>query len=133
MPETGERIFCSACQHESIAKTKRVMDGWTVVRECLVCALCGAELPVEETAPPAESTVAVTRLSALAAFLGEEQSSSAAGLSPEGEHFCKDCVHFLRHPFVSRCLYHNRPTEPMDDCPDFSPRPPEAESGENDA
>jgi hypothetical protein len=128
MPAPGEKIQCPHCNRDSVAKTERVMDGWTLVGERLVCALCGEPLPDAEG--HTETAAAGAELGALARLLGETPEQKTRLAADAGAHFCKDCVHFLRHPFVSRCLYHDRPTEPMDDCPDFSPRPSDEPLGE---
>lgn len=120
MPKLGDIFVCPHCQRESVVKTERVMDGWTVVGERSICALCGtpvAEPPSTDDKGPASSS----RLGALADLLGEAPATESVTLTEETSHFCKDCTHFLRHPFVCRCLFHNRSTEPMDDCPDFTP------------
>jgi hypothetical protein len=131
MPSAGDSFLCSSCGRESIFKSKRILDGWTVVRECLVCAFCGAET----TAPSENGAPADPGLQKLATLLGEDSGTATTpSLAPEpGSRFCKDCRHFLRHPFLSRCLLHNRATEPMDDCADFAPRPDHEESGEENA
>ena len=46
--------------------------------------------------------------------------------------FCRDCKHYLRHPFVSRCLLTGRDVEPMGDCPSFTPRPVDGGDVEGD-
>lgn len=40
-------------------------------------------------------------------------------LVPGKPFTCPHCVHYLIHPFQSRCLLWNRPVEPMADCPKF--------------
>ncbi|MBN2448980.1 MAG: hypothetical protein JXR77_01240 [Lentisphaeria bacterium] len=121
----GDRFSCEACGRESIAKLTRVMDGWTYVGDRLACALCGAPVAAAEGASPAapappSSRQAVDRLAALLDTRPEARGS----LGPvEKGRFCRDCVHFLRHPFVSRCLLRDKPVEPMQDCDDFQRRP----------
>jgi protein-arginine kinase activator protein McsA len=123
MANAGEKIRCPHCGHDSVAKVQRVMDGWTVVEERIVCALCQEPLPTD--APPTEDTTdaSMSRLNALEDLLGQTSESMKSIDAEDDAHFCKDCIHFLRHPFLSRCLFHDRPTEPMDDCADFAPRP----------
>ena len=36
--------------------------------------------------------------------------------------FCRDCRHYISHPFLSRCDRHDRAADPMGDCPDFTPK-----------
>jgi hypothetical protein len=131
MPTVGESFFCTRCGRESVAKAKRVLDGWTVVRECLACAFCGAEIP--ETEEAVGKTGAMDKLAALASLLGETPVRPPTLGNETESRFCKDCRHFLRHPFLSRCLLHNQATEPMDDCTDFTPRPDDEKPGDDDA
>lgn len=129
---SGEPFRCTACGADSIAKTRRKMDGFRCVGEELVCMLCGAVLPAgPETAP---SDADAGRTGALADLLG------VAGDGPERldddgvRHFCRDCRHYISHPFLSRCDRHGRAADPMGDCPDFAPRrsdPPETPEQEN--
>ncbi len=121
MPSVGESFFCTRCGRESVAKTKRILEGWTVFRECLVCAFCGTEIP--ETEKVGNDTAKKDKLGALANLLGEVPVRPPSLTNENESRFCKDCRHFLRHPFLSRCLLHNRTTEPMDDCADFTPLP----------
>jgi hypothetical protein len=105
------------------------MDGWTVKGEQIVCALCGEHL-ADAGSPTKSLDPGPDAVDALARLLGEDREVWVPLTADESVHFCKDCAHFLRHPFVSRCLFHDRPTEPMDDCPDFSPRLSAEPSGE---
>ncbi len=131
MPTVGESFSCTRCGRESVAKTKRVLDGWTVVRECLVCAFCGAEIPEPENI--GTDTAKKDKQGALASLLGEAPTRLPTLENDTENRFCKDCRHFLRHPFLSRCLLHNRATEPMDDCADFTPRANPENPGDNHA
>jgi hypothetical protein len=115
-----------------VSKLERVLDGWTVVGERLVCALCQEPLSADGSLISAQSDERAG-LDALSSLLGESPAEKPEMADDGGAHFCKDCIHFLRHPFVSRCLFHDRPTEPMDDCEDFSPRPAESQDGETNA
>jgi hypothetical protein len=111
------------------------MDGWTPLGKTAVCALCNAELPpaaddgqAEHDSSPTPRADAADRF---ASFLGAERTNrgnaaETLGITDDARSFCKDCRHFLKHPFIDKCLFHQRPTNPMDDCPDLSRREPEA-------
>ena len=129
-PRAGESFMCAACASRSVVKCERVMDGWTCLGERLICALCAAPVPgtdivsLGKSKEPSANEAAQQRLKALAGFLDTTpETRPVVDLSERG-NFCKDCLHFLRHPFVSRCLYHERDVEPMDDCDDFVRVPP---------
>ena len=51
----------------------------------------------------------------------EEQTAALTAAADE-KRFCKDCVHFMPHPFVDRCDLDNHPVDPMDDCSEFALR-----------
>jgi hypothetical protein len=73
-------------------------------------------------------------LDALASLLGADAGAEAPGvdLGESDGRFCKNCRHFLRHPFQSRCLFHDRDVEPMNDCEDFDPVPsPDGPAGDD--
>ena len=130
----GMDIRCPECRRDSVVKRSRKMDGWTYVGDVYACAFCGAELaPVDSGVPADGGAVAdARRLKALAALLDSDSSvlDRPALVRDEDARFCRDCRHFLKHPFISRCLLHERSVEPMDDCEDFVRRPDEAPSTE---
>jgi hypothetical protein len=133
----GLSIVCPHCGRETIVKRQRKMDGWTVVGDVYACALCRAELAdIADDSGAASETRAredSRRLKALESLLNEDSASlQRPGLGDDEEaRFCRDCVHFLKHPFISRCLLHERAVEPMDDCEDFSRRPEEDAGTDN--
>lgn len=59
-------------------------------------------------------------------FGGTNESDNASdSFLPEIDnsvHFCRDCKHYLFHPYKSRCCLKEIDVEPMDDCPSFSMR-----------
>lgn len=128
----GDRAFCSSCKAETRVKAQRRLDGWTVVGEDLVCALCGHVLLSMENRPSdtEEQKDSSEKVTALANFLSEELPTRQRLVDEEEGRFCRDCVHFLKHPFVSRCLLHDREVEPMDDCEDFEKAVPNGRSAE---
>ena len=118
----NEKIICPACKEESMAKLKNKMDGFTTVGKVLVCMLCGAELEeykASETAAGGKEK----KLEQLGMLLGAAPSATVRlAAADEEKRFCKDCKHFLKHPFVDRCEIDNKPVDPMDDCEKFEKR-----------
>ena len=119
----NDKIICPACKEESMAKLKNKMDGFTTVGKVLVCMLCGAELEeykASETAAGGNEK----KLEQLGMLLGAAPSATVRlAAADEEKRFCKDCKHFLKHPFVDRCEIDNKPVDPMDDCEKFEKRP----------
>ena len=132
----GQAIDCPACGLESVVQVKARLDGWENLGDWFLCGLCGHHLAAVSNAAPAGSDEPSDEAtSRLAAFLDAETSPSApVTLTRDGDAaFCKDCLHFLRHPFVSRCLLHDRATEPMRDCAGFARCPEGTEDEEAEA
>lgn len=86
-----------------------------------------------ETEEVGNDTAKNDKLGALASLMGEAPASLPSLVNENESRFCKDCRHFLRHPFLSRCLLHSRATEPMDDCADFTPQPDAKKPGDINA
>lgn len=121
--QVNDKIICPACKEASIAKLKNKMAGFTKVGQVLACMLCGAEL--ETYTPPENATGGKEKkLEQLGMLLGAAPSAPVRLAAADDEkRFCKDCRHFLKHPFVDRCDIDNNPVDPMDDCPQFEKRP----------
>jgi len=128
-PAPGDSFFCQHCQARSVVKSKREYTDFTVTREYLVCAFCQHELPAPDTAPAGKApALAPARpRNALSELLGDdavpEQADAAALLQDNQERrFCKNCDYNFLTPFKCQCTLHHREVEPMQDCPDFSPK-----------
>ena len=126
--KAGDHIRCPHCGDNTFVKEEVVMDGWTVQGKQLVCALCGRNL-ADAAAPdaaPENDAADPGRLAALSGLLGEKPVEKPR-LDTTGDlrHFCKDCLHFIVHPFMTRCGKFNRDVDPMGDCPSYQPRPKE--------
>ena len=106
-----------------MAKLKNKLDGFRKVGEVLVCMLCGAELESVDASSSAGAAQTTNKLNDLSLLLGAVPSARARLTAADDEQrFCKDCAHFLPHPFVDRCELDNRPVEAMDDCPEYQKR-----------
>ena len=123
----GQRFFCQHCHSTSIAKLERRMDGFTVAEEYLACTFCHARIPEEKAAAEEKTTSSASpSLSALENLLGAKKTSmdktQAAFLDElhtAKKHFCRDCRHYVKHPFGGRCALTGQSAEPMDDCSRF--------------
>lgn len=115
----GESVDCPRCGERTVVKSKKKMDGFTVVGELLVCALCGAELGTPEEAKSAAPDCAASNR--LAALLGDVSVEAKADLTPDEGYgrFCRNCLHFIEHPFKTLCGLHGAAADPMGECPRF--------------
>lgn len=128
----GASVRCPHCGRESIVVIRAEFDGWKRVGDVFACGLCDTVLGqvpgVSTSKDDAVDTEQSKRAKQLLGFdeRGSQELSAAKVLGEDTEHgprhFCRDCRHYLVHPFLSRCLLHNRTVEPMGDCPDFCER-----------
>ena len=124
--KAGDHTHCPHCGENTFVKEEVVMDGWQVKGKKLVCALCGHKLGEVAAAAerPAAAAADPAKLSALAGLLGAEaEAKPDLGLRQTERRFCKDCRHFLVHPFMTRCSKFDRDVDPMGDCLHYQPRP----------
>ena len=110
---------CPFCKEDSFAKKKRITEGWKVVGEVDVCALCGAELPRNDSATPADDGDKNDSKSRLAALLGGDFSEKVTLGGEADLKFCRNCKHFLQHPFKTVCALNDQETDPMGECDRF--------------
>ena len=121
--QANEKIICPVCGEPSMSKLKTKLDGFRKVGEILVCMLCNAELGSVDSPDAAGDAQNDKKLHDLGMLLGAAPVARARLTAADDEkRFCKDCVHFLAHPFVDRCELDNRPVEGMDDCEHFRKR-----------
>ena len=116
----GKPFTCPHCGEDSIVRKKTLFDGWKAAGEILVCSLCGKQVGnASADAGQSVARAADERLRKAESLLGSRLEPKKT-LDREGiERFCKNCTHYLVHPFQSRCLLWNRAVEPMADCPKF--------------
>ncbi|MDT8389791.1 MAG: hypothetical protein RRC34_04700 [Lentisphaeria bacterium] len=131
--KAGDSFDCPACGQVSLVKVTTKMAGWTAVGQVFTCAMCGHELGPVTSQEKTETVPADASIDRLADFLGETpqepvKADDVLGVSEDLDRFCKNCHHFYRHPFMDKCLFHQRPADPMGDCPDFTPAPRENET-----
>lgn len=120
--KAGDKVKCPHCGEDTLVKEKNLMDGWKPLGKVLACAICGEKLG-DAAAAAAETGSSSAALDSLKALLqAEEEAAPAIDLHDVEKRFCKDCVHFVPHPFINRCGLHDRPADPMGDCPQFTPK-----------
>ena len=124
--KAGDRIVCPHCRQETFVKEQTVMDGWTVKEKILQCPLCSTRLAkADQETPDQVEEKKSASLAALSSLLGgEELEKPDYTISADVKRFCKDCKHFIEHPFHTRCAHWDRETNPMDDCEFYQPRTP---------
>jgi DNA-directed RNA polymerase subunit RPC12/RpoP len=120
----GQRIVCPLCGQRTAVKMHHRIENFKVVESYAVCALCQKRLPKPPSPPEQEK-----KSSALASLLGmtaeeeqkmrEKREEDKKILGETARRFCKDCRHYIKHPFLSRCGLNNHSVEPMDDCERF--------------
>ena len=80
---------------------------------------CGKYLTLES--PLLRERDPETRM-AMAALLGEGAAPEAgADLTPDADYgrFCRNCIHFIEHPFRTLCGRDGRTADPMGECGHF--------------
>lgn len=114
--KAGETVTCPHCGEKTVVKLKKVMDGWQVSGEKLVCALCAGELgsPGKERG---EASAARNRLAALLG--GDDTVKVSLERNEEYGRGCRNCGHLLEHPFKLLCELTQKEVDPMYECPQF--------------
>ena len=127
--KNGDRFTCAACGRTAFARLEKILDGWDVKGEHLVCPFCGAEAgkpdAADDDAPDAKASAARKALDDL--FGGpsdtENRPSILDGSEAEERRFCRDCAHSIVNVFAVVCTRKHCEVQPMDDCPDYEKRP----------
>ena len=132
--KNGDRFTCAACGRTAFARLEKILDGWDVKGEHLVCPFCGAEAgkpdAADDDAPDAKASAARKALDDL--FGGpsdtENRPSILDGSEAEERRFCRDCAHSIVNVFAVVCTRKHCEVQPMDDCPDYEKRPEQSPS-----
>ena len=125
----GEQFTCPACGRTAFAKLEKILDGWDVKGEHLVCSVCGADAGTPDAPESADSASVSAGRKALDALFGNEKTAaqkrpSILDMDTPAEHrFCRDCAHALVNAFAVICTRKRCEVQPMDDCPDYEKRP----------
>jgi hypothetical protein len=122
--KVGDEVNCPHCGRSSFLKKVNVMDGWTKKGDILACAACSAKIADLKLTSKSESEEKSAALSSLKSFLSEEKSEKKICISASDDEkmFCKDCLHFIKHPFADKCAILDKNVSPMDDCENFKRR-----------
>ncbi|MCP4180353.1 MAG: hypothetical protein GY756_21525 [bacterium] len=115
----GDEVNCPHCNQNAFLVKQTIMDGWTKVGDILTCSICNMriadlEIKNEETRKEQKNL----SLDKLASFLETDQEEKSE-LKEENKCFCRDCSHFVSHPFLDRCSLLEKNINPMDDCSKF--------------
>ena len=130
----GEQFTCPACGRTAFAKLEKILDGWDVKGEHLVCSFCGADAGAPDTPKPSDAASVSAGRKALDALFGNENAAahkktSIMDMDTPAEHrFCRDCAHALVNVFAVICTRKHCEVQPMDDCPDFEKRTEQPDS-----
>ena len=124
----GEQFTCPACGRTAFAKLEKILDGWDVKGEHLVCSFCGADAGAPDAPKPSDVASVSAGRKALDALFGndtaEEKKTSILDMDNPSEHrFCRDCAHALVNVFAVICTRKHCEVQPMDDCSDYEKRP----------
>ena len=109
---------CPVCNEESFPKKRLKTDGWKVVGEVGYCALCGAEWTKESASDGTDSKVSESK-NLLAALLGDELPEKVELAGSADTRFCRNCRHFIVHPFKTVCALTDKEADPMGECGNF--------------
>lgn len=115
----GDEIVCPHCKKDSFWVKTNLMDGWTFKGEILICSLCKQKIADIKKNNVKNAPESGEKLNNFAAFLGEEQTHKQIIEDSEEKPFCRDCKHYISHPFMNRCQLHAKEVNPMNDCRDF--------------
>ena len=133
----GDKFTCPACGNAAFAKLEKILDGWEVKGEHLVCSLCGADAGAPDAQKMSDSASVSAGRKALDALFGNEDAAaqkkpSILDMDSPAEHrFCRDCAHALVNAFAVICARKRCEVQPMDDCPDFEKRPEQPPSSKS--
>ena len=130
----GEKFTCPACGNAAFAKLEKILDGWDVKGEHLVCSFCGADAGAPDAPQASDPNSVSAGRKALDALFGNDESAAQKKPSildseePGERRFCRDCAHALVNVFAVICTRKHCEVQPMDDCPDYETRPEQADS-----
>ena len=120
--KVGDEIICKHCGENSFLVKKTIMDGWTKLGEVLTCSSCSMEIEKISNEEKSSENKEQKNLSLnkLSSFLGTEQEEKPTiNMEEDEKYFCRDCKHYISHPFLNRCSLQQVEVNPMDDCPSF--------------
>ena len=135
--KSGDKFTCPACGNAAFAKLEKILDGWEVKGEHLVCSFCGADAGAPDAPQASDPNSVSAGRKALDALFGNDESAAQKKPSildseePGERRFCRDCAHALVNVFAVICTRKHCEVHPMDDCPDFEKRPEQPDSSDS--
>ena len=72
----GEQFTCPACGRTAFAKLEKILDGWDVRGEHLVCSFCGADAGAPDAPQASEPNSVSAGRKALDALFGNEDTAA---------------------------------------------------------
>jgi len=123
----GDELVCPKCGQNSFLVKKTKMNGWEKAGEYLACSACLCQIEEIKEAPlvdTAGNTSHAKDIDKLKSFLDTDDDNVGYKSILDSDKnaqksFCRDCKHFVSHPFMDRCGLHKKDVNPMDDCKDF--------------
>ena len=91
------------CKEQSFIRLEKEYDGFKVINQKKICALCGYEFKDDEEVPYIEEKP-----------LFNDENEEA--------HFCRDCQYYVVHPWTQKCTLTNQEVTALDTCPEFVKR-----------
>ena len=122
--KVGEEINCVHCGKHSFLIKKSKMDGWKKLADILICSSCGQIIEDSEPLKPNDEIIkdinkpSEVKLDKLASFLGTKIIEKKS-IQADEKTFCRDCLHYIKHPFFNKCSLTNNEVNPMDDCQSY--------------
>lgn len=98
--ETKKFFICPNCKEKSFFVVKKEFDGFKVREKKQVCALCGYSFKEGEEMR----------------FIKEKQLFDD---TDKQKNFCKDCRHYVMHPWTQKCMHKNIEVTALDSCEEF--------------
>jgi len=141
MANVGDEIICPNCKTNSFLVKHSIMNGWSKVGETLNCSSCNLEIDkIIYSTDNDETTIALDNdknhsIDKLSKLFGDEPIIKPILFNNDSieVYFCRDCLHYISHPFLDRCDLHNKNVNPMDDCDQFEPKIDNISDSESDS
>lgn len=94
-------FICPSCKEESFIRIKKDFEEFKIVSEHKTCGLCGYILKDDEE---------INYIKDKAIFNDDDN---------EKNKYCKDCHHYMVHPWTQKCTLTNKEITALDTCSNF--------------
>lgn len=98
--EKKKFIKCPSCKEKSFVNVKKEFGGFKVIEEKKICALCGYEFKADEE-------------------VEYIQDKPIFGDDAGEKNFCRDCQHYIVHPWTQVCELTKKEVTALDSCDRF--------------